>query len=163
MEAETNHLTKGSQEAQDEVPNLSSEPLRETFENVDVEDDFFEIQTLVNNEMIRLVELKDMELSKEKQELTNKLAERVEVMKNLVNISKGPQKVKMHKKKDESLISTNVLYYCPECTINTKKKHNLKVHINAVHRKLKPFNCSECNKGKRIKIYHLKYLINILF
>ena len=160
MESEpANQAIVGSQEGHDEVPNLSSEPLRETIENFDVEDDFFEIQTLINNEMIRLVELKDMELSKEKQELTDKLLERTKMMDNLVAISKSEQKAKTHQKKDKTLIIANKCCHYPGCSFKTKWECRLKIHINAVHRKLKDWKCSDCTKSKRIKTYHLKYFI----
>ena len=34
------------------------------------------------------------------------------------------------------------------------ERSNLKVHINAIHRQLKPWKCSDCPKGRRIKTYH---------
>ena len=127
MEKPANQLIEETQETHDEVPIFSLELLRDKLEYFDVKANFFENQTLIINEIIYKIELKGMELLKEEQELTDKLAERAEVKKNLVAISKGPQKVKMHTKKDESLISTNV------------------------HCKLKPWTCTDCTKSKRIK------------
>ena len=160
-------LIEGTQEAQDEVPNFSLEHLRDKLEYFDVMADFFENQTLIINEIIYKVELNCMELLKEQQELTDNLAEKAEVKKNLVNILKGlknQRKVKAHKRNDETLIRINGYFHCPECSHKTKlDKNKLKVHINAVHHKLKPWNCPDCTKGKRIKTYFLKKIINDLF
>ena len=163
MEKPTNQLIERSQETQNKVPIFSLKLLRDKLEYFNVKADFFENQTLIFNEIINKVELKDMELLKEEQELTDKLAERAEVKNNLVYILKGlknQRKVKTH----ETIIRTNGFYHCSECPFRTNLRINkLQIHINAVHRKLKPWKCSVCNKGKRIKTYHLKHLINILF
>ena len=163
MEEAANQLFKKTQEAQDEVSNFSLEHLRDKLEYFNVIADFFENQTLIFNEIINKVELKGMELSKEEQELTDKLAERAEVKKNLVNILiglKSQRKVKMYKIEDGTFIKINGFYHCPDCTYKTKwNRRDLKAHINAVHRKLKPWKCSDCTKGKRFKSYYLKYFI----
>ena len=115
--------------------------------------DFFENQNLILNEIIHKVELKDMKLLKEEQELTGKLLERSKVKKNLVNILKSlksQRKGKKYKKRDETLIRVNGFYNCPECSYTTKWESNLKAHINAVHRKLKPWKCSDCTMGNCI-------------
>ena len=147
-------------EAHDEVQNFSLELLRDKTEYLGVKADFFENQTLILNQIIHKMEMKNKELSKEEQELTEKLEERAEVKKKLVKILKGlknQRKVREHKKKDEIFIRINGFYHCSECSFKTKcKRMNLKRHINAVHRKLKPWNCSDCTKGKRIKTYNLK-------
>ena len=105
--------------------------------------------------------MKNNEISKEEQELTDKLAERAEMKKNLVNILKGlknQREVKKHKKNNETFIRINGFYHCSECPFKTKfQKADLKRHINAVHRKVKPWKCSDCNKGKRMKSCYLKY------
>ena len=59
----------------------------------------------------------------------------------------------------ETLIKTNGFYHCSECLYETELEKSLKVHINAVHRKLKPWKCSDCTKGKQIKTDQLKYFI----
>ena len=163
MEKAANQLIDKAQDAQDEVPIFSLELLRDKLEYFDVKANFFENQNLILNQIIYKMELKDKELLKEEQELTDKLAERAEVKKNLVNILKGlknQQKVKKLKKNDKTFIRKNGFYHCPECSYKTKwYKIFLKVHINAVHRKLKPWKCSDCNKGKRIKNYFFKYFI----
>ena len=153
MEQPANQLIEKTQEAQDKVLHL-----RDKLEYFNVKGDFFEKQTLIFNEIIHKVELEGKELSMEVQELTDKLAERAEVKKNLVNILKGlknQQKVKKDKKNDETLVRINGFYHCSECHFKTKwTRKDLKVHINAVHRKFKPLKCSDCTKGKRIKTYH---------
>ena len=163
MEDQANKLVEETQEAHDEVPNFSLEHLPSKLEYFNVKADFFENQTLILNQIIHKVEMKDKEISKEEQELTDKLAERAEVKKNLVNILNGlksQRKVKMHETKDENLIRINGYFHCPECPYKTKwDRCTLKIHISAVHRKLKPWKCPDCAKSKRIKTYHLKYFI----
>ena len=167
MEGQANKLVEETQETQDEVPIFSLEHLRDKLEYFNVKADFFENQTLIFNEIINKMELKGMELLKEKQELTDKLAEKAEVKKNLVNILKTlktQRKVNKHKKKDENFIRTNGFYHCPECHYKTKwTRYHLKVHINEVHRKLKPWKCSDCTECKLLTLLILNYLINILF
>ena len=163
MEETANQLVEENQEAHDAVSNFSVELLQDKLKYFNVKGDFFEKQTLIFNNIICKVELKGKEILKEEQELTDKLAERAEVKKNLVNILKGlksQRKVKKHKKKDETFIKINGFYNCPECSFKTKWSRNkLKLHINVVHRKFKTWKCSDCTKGKQIKTYHLKYLI----
>ena len=160
MEESVSQLIDETQEAQDEVPNFTLEHLRNKLEYFNVKANFFENQTSILNEIIHKVELKGMELSKEEQQLTDKLAEKAEVKKNLVNILKSmkiQQKVKTNKKNDETLTKINGFYNCPECPYKTKwTRNHIKLHINAVHRKLKPLKCSVCNKGKGIKTNHSK-------
>ena len=107
MEKAAYKLIEGTQEAQDEVPIFSLELLRDKLEYLNVKADFFQNQNLILNQIINKMELKDKELIKEEQELTDKLAERAEVKNNLVNIlksKKSHQKVKAHKKNHENLI-----------------------------------------------------------
>ena len=167
MEKASNQLIGETHEAHDEVPNISLELLRDKTEYLGVKADFFENQTLIINEIINKIELKGIEILKEEQELTEKLADKSEVKKNLVNILKGlknQRKVKEHKKSDDTFIRTNGFYNCPECPFKTKWRMNrLKAHINAVHRKLKPWKCPDCIKGKRIKTYYLSYFYLITF
>ena len=148
----TPQLIEETQEARDDVTDFSLELLRDKIEYLDVKADFFENQALILNEIIHKIEMKDKKCLKEEQELTDKLAERAEVKKNLVNILKGlknQQKVKMHEtKENEALVRINGFNHCPECPFKTKYDRNLKDHINGVHRKLKPWKCSDCTKGK---------------
>ena len=153
MEETTNLLIEKSQEVQDDVTDFSLELLRDKIEYLDVKADFFENQTVLINKIICKIELVNKELLKEEQELTDKLEKKAKVKKNLVNILNGlksQQKMKMHEtKENEALVRTNGFYYCPECPYKTKyDRTRLKDHINAVHRKLKPWKCSDCTKGK---------------
>ena len=71
---------------------------------------FFENQTSIINEIIHKVELKGTELLKEEQDMTDKLAERAEVKKNLVNILKGlknQRKARKYKKNDDTFVRIN--------------------------------------------------------
>ena len=163
MEKAANKLVEGAQEDHDKVrENFSLEFLQDKLEYFNVKGDFFENQTLILNEIIHKEELKEMELSKEEQELTDELVERAKVKKNLEKFLKelkNQRKVKMNKKNYETLIRSNGFYHCPECSYKTKwNSSNLKRHINAVHQKFKPWKCSDCTTGKRIKTYHLKYI-----
>ena len=155
MEDQANKLVEETKEAHDEVANFSFEHLRDKLEYFNVKADFFENQTLILNQIIHKVEMKNKEISKEEQELTDKLTERAEVKKNLVNILNGlksQRKAGKHKRNDETFIRTNGFYHCPECPYKTKwNRRTLKIHISAVHRKLKPWKCSDCTKGKCIK------------
>ena len=161
MEKAANQLIEGTQRAQDEVPNISLELLRDKLEYFDVKAVFFENQNLILNEIIHNVDLKDKELLKEEQELTEKLAERAEVKKNLVNILKGlknQRKFNKDTKKKKTLVKKNGFFNCPECPFKSKwNTSTVIVHISAVHRKLKPWKCSDCTKGKCSKNYHLEY------
>ena len=166
MEDQANKLVRETKATNDEVPNFSLEHLQNKLEYFNVKADFFENQTLILNQIIHKVEIKDKELSKEEQELTDKLAERAEVKKNLVKILEGLKnlrKMKTKKKNYETLTRTNGFYHCPECRYKTKWEYLLKVHINAVHRQLKPWKCSDCAKSKRVKIYHFEYFIKYHF
>ena len=133
-----NQLIEGTQEVHDEVPSFSLELVRDKTDNIDIKADFFEHQTLINNEIINKMEPKSMELPLEEQELTDKLEERAEAKKQ--------------KKNDETFTKIDGFYNCPECSYKTQwNKSNLKVHMNAVHREVKPWKCLDCTKGKRIK------------
>ena len=160
MEDTINQFIEETWEAHTEVLNLSLELLLDKLDDLDVKADFNENPTLVSNETIHKVELKAKELSKEEQEPTDKLEERAEVKKNVVNILKGSksqQKVRKHKKNDKTFIKINGFYNCPECLYKTKdRRRNLQIHIDAVHLKLKPWKCLDCAKGIRIKNYYFK-------
>ena len=156
MEKPANQLVEeGAQEAHNEAPNFNLELLQDKFEYLNVKANFFENQTLIFNKIIHKMELKDKEFLKEEQDLTDKLKKKAEVKINLVNILNGlksQRKVKEHKNNDKTFIRVNGFYNCPECPYKTKFQESLlKRHINAVHRKLKPWKCSDCYKGKRIK------------
>ena len=148
MDEPANQSFGGTQEAHDDVADSSLELLQDKIECADNTTD------LMIREINHKRELKDKKFLKEGQ--TDKL---VKKRKNLANILKGlksQQQAKEHKKKDETLIKINGLYHSAECSFKTEsKKDNLKVDINAVFGKLKPFKCSDCTKGRRIKTYFL--------
>ena len=125
MEETINQFIEETWEAHPEVLNLSLELLLDKLDDLNVKADFMENPTFVSNETIQKVEVKDKKLSKEEQELTDKLDERAKVKKNL-NGLKCEQRVETQKKNDETL-------------------------INEVHQKLKPWKCSDCAKSKQIK------------
>ena len=158
MEKE-NKLIEETQKAHDDVTSFSLELLQDKNEYLDVKANFFENQTLIINKIIHKIELIGKKLSIEEQELSDKLAEGAEVKKNLANILKclkSQQKVK----RDKSFIKIKGFYHCPECPYKTKRfMRKLKVHIDAVHRKLKPWKCSNCAKGKLFNAFQLKYFI----
>ena len=70
MESE-NQTFEETQEAHDEVANFSLELLQDKLEYLTVKADFFENQNLIIHEIIHKVELKNKELSKEEEELTD--------------------------------------------------------------------------------------------
>ena len=95
------------------------------------------------------------ETLKEEQEVADKLLQGAEVKKNLQGILEGlrsEQKVENQRKKDdEALTRINGFLQCPECPYKTKwSRYDLKLHINVVHRKLKPWKCLVCAKGKLV-------------
>ena len=167
MKEPANQLIERTQEAQDEVRNSSLEFLRDKLDYFNIKADFFENQTLIFNDIISKVELNCMEIAKEEQELTDKLAERNEVKKNLVHILedlKNQRKARKHKKKDETFTRTDGFFHCPECHFKTKRNnYHLKAHINEVHRKLKPWKCSDCIEGKLLTLLIFSNFIDILF
>ena len=159
MEKAANQLVEETQEAHDEVTNFSLEHLRDKLEYFDVKADFFENQNLILNKIINKMELKDKEFLKEEQDLSDKLLERAEVKKSLVNILKGlknQRRVKKYKK-NGTFIRINGFYHCPECLYETKRQSNFKAHMDAVHLKLKPWNCLDCTKGNCIETCNLRY------
>ena len=53
------------------------------------------------------------------------------------------------------------LHMCKECNKTFARNQNLKLHINVVHLKMKPFKCKKCNKTFSRKIYlqnHVNYV-----
>ena len=109
-------------------------------EYLQLKGDFFERQTFLWNQLIYKQELKEIEYRKEEQELLDKFKEREIVKQKLIEHLKD-LKVKINPRKKRVYRFKN----CPECPFKTK--YNLKAHINAVHRKLKPFQCLDCDKG----------------
>ena len=95
------------------------------------------------------------ETLKEEQEVADKLLQGAEVKKNLVSVLeslKSQQKVgNQCKKGDEAVNRINGFFQCPECIFKAKwRRKDLIHHINSVHRKLKPWKCLVCDKGKLV-------------
>ena len=166
MEEPTNQLVEKTQEAHNEVPNSSLALLRDNLEFFGVRANFYN-ETVIIKEIVHKIELKDKDLPKKEQELLDNFEEKAEVKKNLVNILEEPksqQKVETNQKNDETFIRTNGFYYCPECKYKTRwSMDNLKIHINAVHRQLKPFECSDCAKSKQLRLIILNNFIDVFF
>ena len=126
---------------QENQGNLELELLHLELEYLQLKGDFFESQTLLWNQLIYKQELKEIEYRKEEQELLDKFKEReIEKQKLIEHLKK--LKVKINPR---SIKKINGFQNCPECPF--KSKIHLKEHINAVHRKLKPFQCLDCDKG----------------
>ena len=87
-------------------------------------------------------------------EETQEALEIVEVKNPAKILSKSlqiEQKGNERKKQDETLTKINGFYHCPECLYKTKWSRNvLNVYIKEVHRKLKPWKCSDA-----ISLYRL--------
>ena len=127
--------------------------MRDKIEYLGVKADFFKGQTIPIGEFIYRMELRVEKTLKEEQEVNDKLLEGAEVKENLEGILgslRNQQKVENHgKKDDEAATRINGFYHCLECPFKAKCSwRDLKVHINAVHRKLKPWKCLECPKRK---------------
>ena len=156
------------QEARENIQDLIMELIRDKIKYLDVKADFFEGQSIPIGELIYRMELRVEETLKEEQEVADKLLQGAEVKKNLVSVLEGlksQQKVGNHgKKDDEAATRINGFYHCQECAYKTKKDRNsLKRHINAVHRKLKPWKCLDCPKRKPNSICHLTIFFYFLF
>ena len=50
-------------------------------------------------------------------------------------------------KHQKVITKINGSFRCPECPYKSFSKAVIDHHINAVHRKLKPWKCSDCNKS----------------
>ena len=148
------------------------EHLRDKIEYLQVKGDFFDDQTEVWSKLIYNQKLKDKEFLKEEQELVdminereiekNKLASHLKSLKDELKVKKSNENVV--KKTQKALVKINGFYYCPECPYKANHKCMLNRHVNAVHRKLKPWKCSECDKGKfTYFIFLIQLLIVHLF
>ena len=154
------------QEARENIQDLILKLMRDKIEYLDVKADFFEGQSIPIGELIYRMELRVEETLKEEQEVNDKLLEGAEVKKNLVSVLEGlksQQKVEIRgKKDDEAVTRINGFFQCPECPYKTKsQRFHLKRHINAVHRKLKPWQCLICDKGKIISICLFRFFFLI--
>ena len=126
--------------------NSSLQILQDKSEYLGIMGDFFEDQTILMNNLIYDMELKDRESLKEQQEMKRKLSEGAEVKKNLIN-KLIDLKIKQRIGKPLAHYKVNRLYKCPECPFKGKIISNFKTHFVAVHLKLKSWKCSNCPKG----------------
>ena len=132
------HLSK----FHNEIPNCMLEYL-------ELKSDFFDDQTEAWGELIY------NKREFEKRKLTSQL----KGLKKQVQAKDGTEAGPL-----EDFIRVDGLFNCPECPHKTKFKACLKVHINAIHRKIKPWMCSECDKGwfvikkNYFNIYFLFYI-----
>ena len=156
MEGSTKKSTEEhTQEKYGSVDLELLEHLRDKIEHLQVKGDFFDDQTEVWGKLIYNQELKDKKFLKEEQELIdminerevekNKLASHLKFLKDELKVKKS--KGIVVKNPQKALVRINGFYYCPECPYKSNYNRNLNQHINAVHRKLKPWKCSECDKG----------------
>ena len=165
--------------------NKSNEPACEVQDNVDLEllqdklqyfqqkGDFFDGQTEAWSKLIKKQGPRVKESLKELQELIDKFNER-EIEKNklksYLKTLKGQVEVKncnetlgnAAEKHQKVITKINGFFNCPECPYKAAAKHVIDHHINAVHRKLRPWKCSDCNKGWLINYIELESnLLNI--
>ena len=145
------------QEAREAIQDLILELMRDKIEYLDVKADFFEGQSIPIGELIYRMKLRVEETLMEEQEVADMLLQGAEVKKNLVSVLeslKSQQKVEIRgKKDDEAVTRINGFFQCPECPYKTKwTRDHLILHINAVHRKLKPWKCLDCPKRKPNRI-----------
>lgn len=86
-------------------------------------------------------------------EVNNSGGSREKPPKNMLNVNKR-----------DAEKSRNHMHQCHLCSAIIKRRHDLKQHINAVHRRLRPHVCSECgfkfgyssSLSKQIRAVHRK-------
>ena len=127
------------------------ELLRDKLEYFEVKSDFFENQTEEWGKLIHEQEAKDYE-SLQEQELIDLINEREEEKKKLITYLESLKSQNIMKNKTEAMIKKNLVdedgfFNCPECPKKFSLKPNLKIHIEGIHRKLKPWNCLSCDKS----------------
>ena len=135
------------------------EYLREKLEYLHLKSDFFDGQSEIWSKLIFKVELKQKGSLKEEQELIDKFNEReIEKEKLISHLKSLKKQVKVSnnwslnngeevKNNNTAVTRINGYFNCTECKHKSKLKRNVINHISAVHRKLKPNKCSECDKG----------------
>ena len=124
--------------------------LQNELEYFQLNGDFFEEQTEMWTKLIYKQELRDLDSLKEEQELIDKFNERKIEKEKLIShlrALKDQLNEKEVKKYDTVLIRINGFFNCSECPHKTKRKSDLKLHIKAIHLKIKPWKCLECHKG----------------
>ena len=103
-------------------------------------------------------ELRNVEFLKKLQKLTDKFNEREIVKKQLISKLKALKEQAgvasnynisnvQIENGESSSTSAMKLFKCPECQYKTTRKDSVKSHIKAVHRKLRPWKCPNCDKG----------------
>ena len=150
--------------------------LRDKLEYLHLKSNFFDGQSEIWSKLINMVELKQKESLKEEQELIDKFNERKIEKKKLISHLKSLKKhvknsrnwslnngKKEVKKNDTDFTRINGFFNCTECKYNSKCKRNVVTHISAVHRKLKPYKCLDCDKGMSdlFNLALIKYLIYV--
>ena len=131
--------------------NFQLELLQDEVEYLQVKSDFFDDQTEMWFKLIYIQELKNVEGLKEEQELLDKFNEREIVKKKLIRhlkvLKEQVNNGKEVKKEGAVFVNDNGYFHCPECQYKAKHKGDTKLHINAIHLKIKPWKCLECHKG----------------
>ena len=142
---------------------------------LNVKADFFARQSETWSKLINKVELEHEESLKEEQELIDKFNEReIEKEKLISHLKSLKKQVKVSsnwflnngvevKNNDTVFTRTNGFFNCTECEYKSKLKLNVIKHINAVHRKLKPYKCLDCDKGMSdlFNLALIKYFIYV--
>ena len=143
----------------DKQEGFDFELLRDKLEYLQLKSNFFDGQTEVWGKLINIVEFKLKESLKEEQELIDKFNERqIEKEKLISHLKSLKEEVKVSSiwclnnevevKNNETVFTRiNGFFNCTECKYKSKWKQRVTIHINAVHRKLKPYKCTECDKG----------------
>ena len=157
MERSRIEFFEGPRQIQEIAGNVDIELLRDEMEYLQVKADFFEGQTEAWTALINKQELKDEEILKEEQELVDKINENDIEKKKLITYLKALKIQKQIKNNrmfgynvatsQKNLTKINGFFSCPECSYKSYLTNKLNRHINAVHRKLKPWKCSDCYKG----------------
>ena len=140
MEGPTNQISENESQS-------SLQILQDKSEYLGIMGEFFEDQTILINNLIYDMELKDRKSLNEQQEMTGKLSEGAEVKRKLIN-KLIDLKIKQRTGKPLAHYKNNGLYKCPECPYKSKIISNFKTHFAALHLKLKIWKCSKCSKGK---------------
>ena len=140
MEEPTNQISENESQS-------SLQILQDKLEYLGIMGEFFEDQTILINNLIYDMEMKDRKSLNEQQEMTRKLSEGAEVKRKLIN-KLIDLKIKQRTGKPLAHFKVNGLYKCPECPFKSKMFSNVKTHFAALHLKLKSWKCSNCPKGK---------------
>ena len=157
MEGSRIEFFEGPRQIQEIVGNVDLELLWDEIEYLQLKADFFEGQTVAWILLINKQELKNKESLKKEQELVDKINEKEIEKKKLITYLKALKNQPQIKNNStlgydaatsqKNLTKINGCFSCPECRIKINRKENLNRHLNAVHRKLKPWKCSDCDKG----------------